>query len=156
MEVVLQMTFIPVENQVNAGINVLVADAGKLGNMAVPLARVVADEIVAVTGQGAGSTTAACGLGSTSAMRIEETCRPECAGDEEGTASKAPAPGIEEKTVAHAVRQKAYAGSRLALVGLKDQRQVAENSLQIRTARGRPHGRRLTKRPTSENRETGL
>src|SRR5208283_1379237 len=51
LEVIFEASLVAVEDQVDSGIDVVVADAGKLRNAAAPLCRVVAEKIIALGGQ---------------------------------------------------------------------------------------------------------
>jgi len=71
LEVVFEPPLVAVENQVDSGIDLLVADAGELGNISAPLAGIIADKIVGFAGQGSAAATAARGLAPASFMRSD-------------------------------------------------------------------------------------
>src|SRR6266704_2401030 len=61
-EIVFELSLITVVNEVDAGINRLILDAGRLRNVAVPLGGIVANEIAALAWQKRGARNAGRGV----------------------------------------------------------------------------------------------
>ncbi len=57
LEIVFQLALVSVENQIDSGIDTRVVNSGKLRNAAVPLARVITDDVVAFARQRIGSVS---------------------------------------------------------------------------------------------------
>ena len=66
-EVVFELSLIAVVGEVDSGINGFVVHAAILRNVAMPLRRIIADEIVAFAGQKFGAGDAGSGVGSVEA-----------------------------------------------------------------------------------------
>ena len=73
-EVIFQTALVSIKDQIDSGVNTLIANSGKLRNAGMPFPRVVAKDVVALAGQWIGPSLAAAGLAPTSFMRT--TCSP--------------------------------------------------------------------------------
>ncbi len=74
LKVILQMSLVPVENQIDSGIHACVSNSGKLRHSRAPLRRIIADEIVAFPGRCSIPTGLALELAPASFISIELTC----------------------------------------------------------------------------------